>query len=133
MVNESKVIKLEKEKIKLRAKYKMVMKIANIFGVKKLLKRMNEIDQEILYLVKTDEQEMNVLREYDKIEFLQREIKAMQREKQGNQNEIIAKQEEKRNQEMLVKKLAKNINFRKQTCNDNEVDSTNEENTNFLF
>ena len=89
MAKESKIIKLEKEREKLKQKHGLVLKVANLLGLKRISDRLKDIDQEILYLVKTDEGEMEILREYHK-------LKSMRNE--SDSNKIQA-------QEQLIKKL----------------------------
>ena len=89
MAKESKIIKLEKEREKLKQKHGLVLKVANLLGLKRISDRLKDIDQEILYLVKTDEGEMEILREYHK-------LKSMRNESDLNKLQ---------DQEQLVKKL----------------------------
>lgn len=51
-----------------------------LFGEKKIKQKIQDLDQQILHLVKTDEEEMKILREHDKIEDLQKEINLKQQE-----------------------------------------------------
>jgi len=59
-----------------------------LYGKEKMLNKIKEIDQELLNLTKTNKQEFEILREYDKIETLEKEIKGKEREIE-NQKRII--------------------------------------------
>ena len=89
MAKESKTIKLEKEKERLKVKHNLVLGLANLLGLKRISKRLGDIDQEILYLVKTNDGELEILREYHK-------LKSMRNE--SDLNKLQA-------QEQLIKKL----------------------------
>lgn len=51
-----------------------------LYGKEKMLNKIKDLDQEILNLTKTNKQEFEILREYDKIETLEKEIKGKERE-----------------------------------------------------
>ena len=51
-----------------------------LYGKEKMLNKIKDLDQEILNLTKTNKQEFEILREYDKIETLEKEIKCKERE-----------------------------------------------------
>jgi len=68
-----------------------------LISEKKIKQKIQDLDQQIFELVKTDEEEMNILREYDKIENIKREI--------------CQKQEQIKNQKQLVKKMIKTKNY----------------------
>lgn len=59
-----------------------------LYGKEKMLNKIKEIDQELLNLTKTNKQEFEILRAYDKIETLEKEIKGKEREIE-NQKRII--------------------------------------------
>ena len=51
-----------------------------LYGKEKMLNKIKDLDQEILNLTKTNKQEFEILREYDKIETLEKEFKGKERE-----------------------------------------------------
>lgn len=67
-----------------------------LYGKEKMFNKIKNLDQDILELVKTDEQEFEILKEYDKIETLEREIKGKEREIE-KQKRLIEKMIEKKN------------------------------------
>jgi len=82
-----------------------------LIGEKKIRQKIQNLDQDILQLVKTDKKEMNILREYDKIETLKKQINAKEREiKEQRQlvKELInEKNKEAKSQLNYVKELTK--------------------------
>lgn len=68
-----------------------------LFGEEKIRQTIQDTDQKILKLVKTDEREMQILREHDKIEHIQKDVKE--------------KQSELKQQKELVKELIKKKNL----------------------
>ena len=69
----------------------------DLFDKNKTRNKLSEVDQEILHLIKTDDAEMQILREYDKIEHIQKDVKE--------------KQSELKQQKELVKELIKKKNL----------------------
>ena len=92
----------------------------------KIRKKLNYIDQEILNLIKKDESEMQILRENDKLETLQKEINAKEQEvKEQRQlvKELIKKKNlEARAQKQLVKELTKRNKKHAQRSAEKEVE-----------
>ena len=108
MVSKSRIIKLVKKKRHLKLKHSIICKITSIFGEKRLLQKMQRIDQESLNLIKTDEEEMNILREYHKIEFLKKDDESkIQSQRQLVKQMIKAKNKQHKAQKKLVKELTK--------------------------
>ena len=67
-----------------------------LYGKDKIKEKIKEMDQEILELVKTDDAEFEILKEYDRIETLEKEIAKKEREIE-KQKRLIEKMIEKKN------------------------------------
>lgn len=74
-----------------------------IEGKDKLKKKKGEIEQEILELVKTDEEEVQILKEADKVEAIQKDIIAKKRE-QAEQKQLVKELIKKKNLEAAAQK-----------------------------
>ena len=75
-----------------------------LYGKEKMFKRIQELDQELLQLVKINNNEFEILKEYDKIETLEREIKNREREIE-KQKRLIEKMIEKNTLEEQEKEI----------------------------
>ena len=95
MKEKYKIIKLKHKQSRLKFWHKIVLFIANLFGADKLKNKIAEIDQEVLRLVKTDESEMQILREYDKLETFQKKIN-LKEQKIKEQRQLV--------KELIIKK-----------------------------
>ena len=73
-----------------------------IFGEKKIKQKIQNLDQEILNLVKTDKEEMNILIEHDKTQTLERELK---HQKQLVKEMIKTKNQQAQSQKNYLKEL----------------------------
>ena len=84
----------------------------DVYGKDILLNKKQETEQDILQLVKTDDAELEILKEADKIDTLQKEINAKKQE-QKEQRKLIKELIKKKNlaaaaQQDYVKELTKN-------------------------
>ena len=75
----------------------------DIFVEDTIRQKMQDVDQEILELVKTDEEEVQILKEADKVETIQKDIKVKKRE-QAEQKQLVKELVKKKNLEAAAQK-----------------------------
>ena len=75
----------------------------DIFGEEKIKQKMQDVDQEVLHLAKSDASEMQILREYDKVETIKKEINAKEREIK-EQRQLVKELIKKKNLESVAQK-----------------------------
>jgi len=112
MTNKSKVVKLKKRYRKLRILHKISVVISNIFGERMLREKMQNLDQDILQLVKTDSDEMRILIEHDKIDTLKKKANADKEDIKKQTALVKSLIDEKNRKNQANKKLIKELTKR---------------------
>lgn len=104
----------------------------DLFAEKKLQDKIGDLDYEILQLVQNDEEEFEILKEYDKIETLEREIhqkETAKREQKSLVAQLIAKKnQEAKRQQNYIKELTRKKKLEAKDKAIEEIASMNEEN-----